>query len=169
VSVGCRAPESLRERIPIRHQRALVEGRNIVIERRALEGHMEQVPTVIQDLLRLKVEVILAAALDVAVATQRITATVPIVVVDATDEGRDRIVESLTRPGGNVTGLGIAGPTLAAKRLALIKEALPRTSRVTILTEPLGSWPSDAEVRALDTAAERLRLRLSWVEVKSLD
>src|SRR5215831_2278646 len=63
-----------------------VEGRNIVIERRALEGHMEQVPTVIQDLLRLKVEVILAAALDVAVATQRITATVPIGVVDATYE-----------------------------------------------------------------------------------
>jgi putative ABC transport system substrate-binding protein len=80
--------------------------------------------------------VILAAALDVAVATQRITATVPIVVVDATYEGRDRVVESLTRPGGNVTGIGNIGPTTSQKRLALLKKALPRAVQVAVLTRP---------------------------------
>src|SRR5262245_2200762 len=67
------------------------EGKNIVVERRALEGRMDQVPAVIGELLRLKVQVILAAALPVAVATQRVSPTIPIVVVDATYEGPNRI------------------------------------------------------------------------------
>src|SRR5262249_56579465 len=96
-----------------------IEGRNILIERRSLEGRMDQVPAVMGYLLKLKVEVILAAPLDVALAIKRISPTIAIVVVDASYEGPNRIVESLARPGGNVTGLSGAGPGIAHKLLAL--------------------------------------------------
>jgi putative ABC transport system substrate-binding protein len=104
-----------------------IEGKNIVVQRRALEGRMDQVPAVIGELL--KVEVILAAGLPVAVAPQRVSPTIPLVVVDATYEGPDRIADSLARPGGNVTGLSGGSRRGPEKVLELLKEAVPRAAR----------------------------------------
>jgi putative ABC transport system substrate-binding protein len=148
-----------------------VEGRNILIERRALEGRMDQVPAVIGELLRLKVEVILAAPLDVALAIKGISSTIPIVVVDASHEGPNRIADSLARPGGNVTGLSGAGPGIAHKLLALLKEAVPHASRVTVLTGSTDAWvwQPDRYMPSMEAAAKSLGLTLSWVEAKSLD
>ena len=146
-----------------------IEGTNIVVERRALEGRMDQVPAVIGELLRLKVQVILAAGLPVAVATQRVSSTIPIVVVDATYEGPNRVVESLARPGGNVTGLSGVGPGVTHKLLAFLKEAAPHVSRVTVLTGSPDAWQAERYVSSTEAAAKTLDLTLSWVEAKSLD
>jgi putative ABC transport system substrate-binding protein len=146
-----------------------IEGKNIVVERRALEGRMDQVPAVIGELLRLKVQVILAAGLPVGVATQRISSTIPIVVVDATYEGPNRIADTLARPGGNVTGLSSSGTSGPVKVLELLKEALPRAARIAALTGNPGAWDPARYMPSMEAAAKILTLTLSWVEAKTLD
>jgi putative ABC transport system substrate-binding protein len=146
-----------------------IEGKNIVVERRALEGRMDQVPAVIGELLRLKVQVILAAGLPVGVATQRISSTIPIVVVDATYEGPNRIADTLARPGGNVTGLSSSGTSGPVKVLELLKEALPRAARIAALTGNPDAWDPARYMPSMEAAAKILTLTLSWVEAKTLD
>jgi putative ABC transport system substrate-binding protein len=145
-----------------------IEGKNIVVERRALEGRMDQVPAVIGELLRLKVQVILAAGLPVAVATQRVSSTIPIVVVDATYEGPNRVADSVARPSGNVTGLSGSGRG-AEKILELLKEAVPRAARIAALTGSPDAWDPARYVPSMEAAAKTLSLTLSWVEAKGLD
>jgi putative ABC transport system substrate-binding protein len=151
------------------HALGYVDGKTITIERRALEGRMDKLPAVISELLDRKVEVILAAGLGVAVATQRISSTIPIVVVDATYEGPDRVVESLARPGGNLTGLSGAGPGIWQKLLELLKEALPHASRIAVLIRASTGWQPERYVPATEAAAKALGLILSWVTAQSLE
>jgi putative ABC transport system substrate-binding protein len=100
------------------------EGRNIVIETRYADGAIERLPILAAELARSKVDVIVALATPAGRAAQRATTTIPVVVNAMGDPVQDRLVASLARPGGNITGTTFLGPELVPKRLALLKELI---------------------------------------------
>jgi ABC-type uncharacterized transport system substrate-binding protein len=110
-----------------------VEGQNIIIERRYSEGKQERFPGLAAELVRLKVDLIVAGAAAATRGAQQATTTIPIVAVGVSDPVGLGLVASLARPGGNITGLATLFPELAAKRLALLKETFPKVSRVAVL------------------------------------
>jgi putative ABC transport system substrate-binding protein len=148
-----------------------VEGQSIVIERRVADGKIERLPGLATELARLKVDLIVAVATPAARAAQRATITIPIVAIAMGDPVRDGLVASLARPGANLTGSTFLGPELVPKRLELLKEALPRVSRVAVLWHP-GAF-SERTMRDMlnetEDAARTLGLRLQFVEVRSPD
>ncbi len=107
-----------------------VEGQNIVVEYRAAEARLDRFPALASDLVRLKVDLIVAGSTAAARAAQQATTTIPVVAPTMGDPIGDGFVASLARPGGNITGLTFLGPELAPKRLELLKEALPKMSRL---------------------------------------
>ena len=113
-----------------------VEGKNISIESRYAEGRTDRLPDLVADLLRLKVDLIVTTVTPDAVAAKKATRTIPIVMASAGDPVATGLVESLARPGGNVTGLSQIAPELAAKRLQLLKELAPKLSRVGVIWSP---------------------------------
>ena len=143
-----------------------VEGQNLVVERRSLEGHDDRAPEVFAELLRLPVQVIVAAPSGVARAAQRATTTIPIVVGDATVDGPEPLVASLARPGGNITGLGASPLQFGQKALELLHTAVPGVVRVAVLTNPL--TPEEV-VRSREATARTLGLTLTWTEVPHVD
>ncbi len=139
-----------------------VEGQNIVIERRWAGGNPDRLPDLAADLVRLKVDVIFAGAVAVG-AVKRATGTIPIVFITEGDPVGSGLVASLARPGGNLTGLTVLGDELAGKRLELLKEVIPRISRVAAL------WHSTSDVsqlRIAEVAAQSLGLQLQILEVR---
>jgi putative ABC transport system substrate-binding protein len=113
------------------------EGHNVSIEYRWAEGHFERLPAMAADLVSRKVAVICAGASDVAIrAAIEATSTIPIVFTTASDPVRARFVQTLHRPGGNVTGATFMGIELVAKRLELLKELLPGATRIALLVNP---------------------------------
>jgi len=145
-----------------------VEGQNIVVERRFAEARAERLSDIAAELVRLKVDVIVTAS-DVGIAAvKQQTETIPIVMANSTDPVGTGFVASLARPGGNVTGLSNISPELSAKRLELLKEAVPGLSRVAIM------WSPDVRGAVLDyketeNAARSLRLQLQSAEVSRAD
>jgi putative ABC transport system substrate-binding protein len=135
-----------------------VEGRNIRIEYRWAEGRAERLPELAADLLRLKVDVIVAAGVE-ARAAKSATTTVPIVMPVSTDPVRGGLVARLSRPGGNVTGLASLWDDMPGKWMELLREALPGVSRMAILRDP-GNPASAGHVRAAEAAARSLNVRL---------
>jgi putative ABC transport system substrate-binding protein len=113
-----------------------IEGQNIKIEYRAADGKVERLPGLARELVTLKPDVLVAGETPAARALQRETTTIPIVVSVMGDPIGDGLVASLARPGGNITGQTFIGPQLVPKRLALLKEALPMSSRVAALWHP---------------------------------
>ena len=116
-----------------------VEGRTITIEYRWGAGNAERLAEMAAELVRLKVDIIVAAATVAVQAAKRATSTIPIVVAAVSDPVGMGIVASLAHPGGNVTGLTLMSPDLAGKRLQLLREILPKATRVAILTGGGGS------------------------------
>ena len=114
------------------HELGYIEGKNIVIEYRYAEGKLDRLPELATELVSLKVDVIVAPGPSVP-AAKNTTETIPIVFVSVLDPVATGLVTSLARPGGNVTGLTILGPELSGKRLELIKEAVPKITRVASL------------------------------------
>src|SRR5215472_3122440 len=115
-----------------------VEGKNIVIEYRVAEGKVERLPDLLAELVRLKVDVIVTGGY-INRAAKQATATIPIVMALDVDPVANGLVASLARPGGNITGLSARVPELSGKQLELLKEVVPRLSRVAVLamsTEP---------------------------------
>jgi putative ABC transport system substrate-binding protein len=148
--------------------RGYVEGKNFIFERRSLEGHAERGPEVMAELLRLKTDVIVAPINDVILDAKRATATVPIVMVYSNSPVESGLVASLARPGGNVTGLTIdAGPEMEAKRLEMLKAALPRVKRVAFLGTA-ADWASKLGQSTRD-AARVLGLTLFLAEHRHND
>jgi putative tryptophan/tyrosine transport system substrate-binding protein len=113
-----------------------VDGQNIVIEWRFAKGKADLLPELAAELVRLKVDVIIAPATLAIQAAKQATKTIPIVFPRAGDPVAYGLVDSLARPGGNVTGLSNLSLDLSGKRLELLKEALPRISRVAVLYAP---------------------------------
>ena len=132
------------------------EGRNIVLEPRFAEGKLERLPELASELVALKVDVIVASSTQAIQAAQNATRTIPIVMTTAGDPIGPGFVASLARPGGNITGLTIQAPELIAKRLQLLKEAVPQVTRVATLWDPAmvhevqGYKEAEAAARALD-------------------
>src|SRR5262245_40830242 len=141
-----------------------VEGQNIVIEQRYAEGNPDRLPGLAAELVRLKVDVIFAVTTPAVQAAKKATTTVPIVTVSGDPVGFG-FVASLARPGGNITGLANLTPELVGKRLELLKEVVPRISRVAVLWNP--DNPGAAlRMRETEAAAPLLRLKLQPVEVR---
>ena len=138
-----------------------IEGKNIVIEFRYLEGMLNRVPTVVAELVGLKVDVIVAISpLAIRIAKEK-TQTIPIVMVTTVDPVATGLIDSLARPGGNVTGITRLTRELSGKRLELLKEALPQISRVGIL------WNANVtDVKDYETAAAALKIQIQSLEVR---
>jgi putative ABC transport system substrate-binding protein len=109
-----------------------VEGKNIVIEWRSAEGKRDRFPALAADLVRLKVDVIVTAGPLVTRAAKEATSTIPIVMAQDPDPVGNGFVASLARPGGNITGLSSLAPGLTGKQLELLKEIVPKLSRVAV-------------------------------------
>jgi putative ABC transport system substrate-binding protein len=149
-------------------ERGWVEGRNLVIEFRAADGKMERLADLADELVRLKVDLIVAPSTPTARAAQRATTTIPIVAYGMGDPVGDGLVASLARPGGNITGATFLGPGLVPKRLELLKEALPKVTRVAALWQ-VGAFSArtlDEMRREAETAARALGVRLQLVQVR---
>jgi putative ABC transport system substrate-binding protein len=145
-----------------------VEEQNLLIERRSLEGHNDRAPEVFAELLRLRVQVIVAAPSEVAHAAQHATTTIPIVVGDATVDGPEPLVASLAQPDGNTTGLGGSPLQFEPKALELLQAAVPGVARVAVLN-PLTPERVERRVRPTEAAARTLGLTLAWMEVPHVD
>ena len=113
-----------------------VEGQNLVMEYRAAEGQYERLPALAAELVRLPVDVLLAAITPAALAARDATTTIPIVMAGVGDPLGSGLVASLARPGGNVTGLTSLQSELVGKELEFLKEVLPTVSRVAVLWNP---------------------------------
>lgn len=148
-----------------------IEGQNVIIERRFIAGNIERAPQLAAELVRLDVDVIVAAAPPNVRAVQQATSSIPVVMVAVSDPVGMGFVASLARPGGNITGVTSAIPEgFMAKSLQLIKEALPNTARVGLLVNtanPLNYATASAE--QLATAAQMLKIELHRLEIRSAD
>jgi len=143
-----------------------VEGQNLVIERRYTEGNMERIPTLAAELVGLKVDVIVALGTAATQAFRRETATIPIVMVGGVDPVGAGLVASLARPGGNVTGLlQDVGQGVLVKTLEILRELVPKSSRVAVLVGPL-QQNIDA-FNLLKLAATTLTVALQPVTIQS--
>jgi len=147
-------------------ERGYIEGRNFVIERRATEGRLERSPSLAAELVGLKVDLILAVGTAAARAAQQATSAIPIVMVYVLDPVVGGVVESVARPGGNLTGVAFgAGLEIVGKHLELLKEAIPKLSRVAVLSDP--AHPLDAGYRReAQAAAGVLGVTLQVYEVR---
>ncbi|MBI2351593.1 MAG: ABC transporter substrate-binding protein, partial [Deltaproteobacteria bacterium] len=145
-----------------------VEGQNIAIEYRFAEGMLDRLTDRAAELVRLKVEVIVTPSTLDALAAQRATRTIPIVMAASGDAVGTGLVASLARPGGNVTGLTALSRELSGKRLELLKEAVPGLSRVAVLWNAAN--PDKArDLEETQVAAHALGLQLQSLEVRGSD
>jgi putative ABC transport system substrate-binding protein len=142
-----------------------VHGKNAMIEYREAIGRPEALGDLAAELLRLKVDVILASSTPAAQAARRVTATVPIVFLSIDPVGAG-LVGSLARPGANLTGVSAISPDLTGKRLELLLQAVPAARRIAVLFNPTHA-AADAQLRELRTAAVRLGLEVSAHEVRA--
>ena len=143
-----------------------IEGKNISIEYRYAEGRHDRFPDLAADLVRLKVEVIVTTATSDTLAAQKATRAIPIVMVAGGDPVASGLVESLARPGGNVTGLSQMLQELSGKRLALLKEMVPELSRVAVLWNPQ-SASATLNWKENQQPARQLGIQLHSLEVRT--
>jgi putative tryptophan/tyrosine transport system substrate-binding protein len=140
-----------------------VEGENVVFERRYAENQLERLPELAADLVRLKVDVIVAGGTLAPLAAKRATSTIPIVMASCGDPLGTGLVASLARPGGNVTGMSLMVPEVAGKRLELLRDILPGLARVAVL------WDSANPYTTIGFKETQSASGTVGVEVKSLE
>jgi putative ABC transport system substrate-binding protein len=143
------------------------EGKNIVFEYRYTEGKVERMPAAMNELVRAKVNLILASSTPEAVAARQATKTIPIILYSGGDPVTLGLVESQARPGGNLTGFTFLAPTLASKRLELLKETLPRLANVVVLWDQ--EYGSSQEWKQSQLVARDLGLQLQSVEIDNAE
>ena len=142
-----------------------VEGRSIAIEYREAQGKYERLPDLAAELVRLKVDVIVGATVPTIQAARQATKTIPIVMTLIADPVATGLVANVARPAGNITGLSTMAPDLMGKQLELLREVLPKASRVAVLWNPAN--PSNAlQLREAQDAARALGVRLQPLEVR---
>jgi putative tryptophan/tyrosine transport system substrate-binding protein len=143
-----------------------VEGENIVIEWRSWEGKRDRQRPLASELARLNVDVIVAAGSSDIRAAKEATSTIPIVMVNGGDAVASGFVASLARPGGNITGMATLRTELSGKRLELLKEIIPKLSRVAVFASPIS--PDRAQVsKEIELAARALELKLHFLDIRS--
>ena len=143
-----------------------VEGRDVVIEWRLANGDYARAPELVADLVQRKVDVIVVDGTQAARAAAQATSTIPIVMALVSDPVGSGLVANLARPGGNITGLSMMLAELSAKRLQLLKEAIPRVARVAVLWNPDTPFHTKA-VEDLKAAAPSLAIELIFVSART--
>ena len=140
-----------------------LEGRNLHIEWREAQGRLERLPGLAAELAALKVDLIVAGATDAAIAAKNATTTIPIVFVGFSDPVGRGLIKSLARPGANLTGLATMTEIIVSKRLELLREILPRASRVAVI-----HGPSDALlVAGMRQTSATLKIQVQFHEVRT--
>jgi putative ABC transport system substrate-binding protein len=145
-----------------------VEGRNILIESRYAEGQEDRCPALAAELVRLPVDVLVAAGTAPIKAAQQATSTIPIVMAWGTDPVAQGFVGSLAQPGGNITGLSSMSPDLLGKQLELLTQLVPTASRIAFLMD-LANPANSLQVREVQRAAQVLGVQLQVLEARSPD
>lgn len=145
-----------------------VEGRDVILETREMEGRYELLDKMALDLVGLNVDVIVASFPAAVLSARRATTTIPIVMVNTPDPVQLGLVSSLARPGGNITGLSTLSVDVSIKQLELLREAVPRLSRVALLWNPDNPWHSIA-VKDLQARSATLRTQLDVFEARNPD
>ena len=143
-----------------------IEGKNITIEYRFAEQKLERLPELAADLVRLKVDLIVASGGPTPLAAKKATSTIPIVMTSFPDPVGAGLVASLAQPGGNVSGLSSLAPELNTKRLEVLKDAVPKLARVGYLYLARGSILSGLQLKELRPAAVALKLKLEEIETQ---
>ncbi len=143
-----------------------IESQNLIIEYRWAEGKVERLPELAADLVRLKVDLIVAPAGSAALAAKKATSSIPIVMFFPDDPVEMGLVTTLRRPGGNITGTTFApGPEIFSKQVQLLMEAIPRASRVAFLFNPENPGYAN-QLKEVESATRSLRIHLRRVEVR---
>ena len=145
-----------------------IEGQNTTIEIRHHEGKVERLPEFAAELVRLNCDVIVTGGTDAVLAAKRASKTIPVVMGFSADALTLGIVESLARPGGNITGMTDVDLEIAGKRLELLKEAVPKISRVAFLRST-SDKTADATLKEVEPVARFLRIGIQSLEVKGPD
>jgi putative ABC transport system substrate-binding protein len=143
-----------------------VEGDNIIIDYRWAEGQYDRLPELVADLVRLNVDVIVTHGTPGSVAAKKATTKIPIVVALMGDLVAAGIANSIARPGGNITGQSFFAPELNAKRIALLKELAPQTTRVAAIVNPDNASAMGPELQAMATASRLLKMELQSFPVQ---
>ena len=156
-------PQAFREGL---RDAGYIEGRDVVIEWRSAKGDYGRLPELCADLVRRKVDVIVVDSTPGAHAAKRATTTIPIVMTSLVDPIASGLVAGLAHPGGNVTGLSIMTTELSAKRLQLLKEAMPQITRVAVLWNPDNGY-SEKLIEQLRSAAPSLSIELKLIAART--
>ena len=143
-----------------------IEGQNLVIEYRFAETRYDRLPGLVAELVHLKVDVIVAVAAPAIRAAKDATTTIPIVMAIVVDPVATKFVASLARPEGNITGVSSTAPTLVPKQLEMLKEIIPKISRVAALWNP-GNPGNEPQLREATMAAKTLGIQLQPVEARN--
>jgi len=149
----------------ILRERGYIEGKNIVFEYRTAENKPDRLPSIADELVGLKVDAIVAFSSFAAFAAKNATRTIPIVFLLTVDPVAAGLVDSLARPGGNITGFTTMGSELVGKRLELLKETVPKLSRVAVLWNLQGATPQEWKESQLP--ARELGLQIHSMEIQS--
>ena len=152
--------------VSTRGRLSYVEGKNIVIDDRNAEGKLDRLPALAAELVRLKVHVIVTVGGNSTRAAKEATSTIPIVMTNDNDPVANGFVASLARPGGNITGLATLDPELSGKRLEILREVVPKLSRVAVLGNSTN--PGYAQLlREIEPAAKAFKVQLQYLDVQN--
>jgi putative tryptophan/tyrosine transport system substrate-binding protein len=143
-----------------------VDEKNIVIEYRGAQGMLDRIPSLVVELVQLKVDVLVLPIPSAIHAAKQATRTIPIVMVTGSDPVADGLVDSLARPGGNITGLATLTGDLSGKRLELLTEVVPRLSRVGVLRD---ADEQSGVFKEYEAAARAIKIQLQSLEVRGLN
>ena len=141
------------------------ERKNVLVEYRYSEGKLDRIPSLVRELLQLKPDILVLVSISSIRAAKQLTKTIPIVIVTTLDPVAAGIVDSLARPGGNITGVTRLTRDLGGKRLELLKEVVPKLSRVGVLWQPDDPGAALA-FKEYDAAARALKIQLQSLEVR---
>lgn len=154
--------EALREGL---RKLGYIEGKNFTIEYRGADGKVDRIPSLVSELIERQVDVLVVPVLAAIVAAKQISKSIPIVMVSGVDPVASKLVDSLARPGGNLTGLSTLAQDLSGKRLELLTELLPRLSRVAVLRDR-DSQVASIEFQEYEASARALKLELQSLGVR---
>jgi ABC-type uncharacterized transport system substrate-binding protein len=146
--------------------RGYLDGQNIAIEYRYAEGELDRLPSLANELVRIKIDVIVVSSTPAVLAAKNATKEIPIVFHTIGDPVASGLVASLARPGGNITGLTMGGAELYGKRLELLKETIPKLSQAAILWNPT-STGIQQNVKETQAAAQVLKLQIQSLEIRN--
>ena len=141
-----------------------VEGKNIVIEWRSADGTLDRLPALAAELVRLRVAVIVTGGGALTRRAKEATSTIPIVMTNDPDPVGDGFVASLARPGGNITGLSTFAPELSGKRLEILREVVPKLSRVAVLGSSTATGYAQT-LKEIEPAAKAFKMQLQFIDV----